>query len=506
MDSNAVELEKVTKNFRIYHEKRNTFFEHMSNIFNRNRHFEILEVLKDISFSVQKGEMFGIVGRNGAGKSTILKLISGILKPDTGIIWTKGSIIPLLELGAGFQPDLTARDNIILYGIILGFSRREITEKVDDILKFGELERFADTRVKTFSSGMYARLAFSTAIQVDPDILLVDEILAVGDLSFRQKSFEAFTSFRERGKTIIYVSQNMESVKKLCDRALLLDEGVIKVIGTPDIVVDSYEKTLSSPPTADQKLFDIPIKLEQKIEKTKDASNSFKLNGLVAHLTFDDDASDSCKNLSDGSINGARFVDGKFGQALSFDGVDDYVSIPNSHSINLGLHDKISISLWFKVNDKRLASKQVIWSQGGLSRGLNIYVFDSSLYIGGWNTPPTESGWKGTFLSTPSIQSGKWHHVVLVLEGTEMVQLDALRAYLDGQPFGGGDGSQLWEHSVGIGIGGVNHHIKFHDGISKGGGHFFGGLIDDICIYAKALTTSEVTHLFNGKPYTKIHY
>lgn len=248
MNANAIEFENVTKHFRIHHEKRNTVFEHMTNIFNRSDHFEQLTVLNGVSFSVKRGEMFGIIGRNGAGKTTLLRLIAGIFKPDSGIIRTNGNVIPLLELGTGFQPDLTARDNIILYGIVLGFSRKAITEKVEEILKFAELEKFADTKIKSFSSGMYSRLAFSTAVQVDPDILLVDEVLAVGDLPFQQKSFEAFMSFRKREKTILYVSQNLESVKQLCDRALLLHEGRIESIGPPDTVVDAYMKILASHP------------------------------------------------------------------------------------------------------------------------------------------------------------------------------------------------------------------------------------------------------------------
>ncbi|MFQ5941339.1 MAG: ABC transporter ATP-binding protein [Nitrososphaerales archaeon] len=248
MDESAIKFENVTKNFRIHHERRNTVFEHMANIFNRSNHFEELTVLNDVSFGVKQGEMFGIIGRNGAGKSTLLRLIAGIFKPDSGIIRTNGDVIPLLELGTGFQPDLTARDNIILYGIILGFSRKQITGKVEEILKFAELEKFGDTKVKHFSSGMYSRLAFSTAVQVDPDILLVDEVLAVGDVLFQQKSFEAFMSFRKSGKTILYVSQDLESVKQLCDRALLLHNGKIQSIGSPDIVVDAYMKILSSQP------------------------------------------------------------------------------------------------------------------------------------------------------------------------------------------------------------------------------------------------------------------
>ncbi len=246
MNANAIEFEHLTKQFRIYHEKRNSLFEHITNIFDRNKHFEELTILNDLSFSVNKGEMFGIIGRNGAGKTTLLKLIAGILKPDRGIVRINGMVIPLLELGTGFHPDLTARDNIIQYGIILGFSRKEITEKVEDILKFAELQKFEDTKVKNFSSGMYSRLAFSTAIQIDPDILLVDEILAVGDEHFNQKSFEAFMSFRKRRKTILYVSHDLESVRTLCDRALLLHEGRIQSIGQPDTAISAYLNILSA--------------------------------------------------------------------------------------------------------------------------------------------------------------------------------------------------------------------------------------------------------------------
>ncbi|MGH7909676.1 MAG: ABC transporter ATP-binding protein [Thermodesulfobacteriota bacterium] len=246
MSGYAMEFENVTKSFRIYHEKKDKFLHSIGSVFDRNSHFEKLTVLKDVSFSVKQGEMFGIIGRNGAGKTTLLRLIAGILKPDEGVIRTCGSVTPLLRLGTGFQQDLTARDNIILYGTILGFSRKKITEKVHDILKFAELEKFEDTKIRNFSSGMHARLAFSTAAQVDPDILLLDEVLSVGDAFFKQKSFDMLMSFKKRGKTIVHVSHSLESVKRFCDRALLLHEGRIRSIGSPDAVVDEYMK-LASP-------------------------------------------------------------------------------------------------------------------------------------------------------------------------------------------------------------------------------------------------------------------
>ena len=240
-DLTSVEFQNVVKKFRIYHEKRNALFDHLANITNKKHsHYEEFLVLDKVSFSIKKGEMFGIIGRNGSGKTTLLRLIANIFRPDSGIIRINGNVVPILELGTGFQGDLTARDNIIQYGIILGFTRKEIINRVEKILEFAELERFADTKIRNFSSGMIARLAFSTAIQVEPDILLVDEVLAVGDLSFREKSYKAFLSFKEKKKTIVYVSHDIETVKKLCNRILLLEKGKIVSVGEPQTVVNDY--------------------------------------------------------------------------------------------------------------------------------------------------------------------------------------------------------------------------------------------------------------------------
>lgn len=240
-DLTSIEFQNVVKKFRIYHEKRNALFDHLVSITNKKySHYEDFLVLDNISFSIKKGEMFGIIGRNGSGKTTLLRLIANIFRPDSGIISINGNVVPILELGTGFQVDLTARDNIIQYGIILGFTRKEIINRVEKILEFAELERFADTKIRNFSSGMLARLAFSTAIQVEPDILLVDEVLAVGDLPFREKSYKAFLSFKEKKKTIVYVSHDIETVKKLCNRIILLEKGKIVSAGEPQTVVNDY--------------------------------------------------------------------------------------------------------------------------------------------------------------------------------------------------------------------------------------------------------------------------
>lgn len=238
-----IKVDHVSKSFKIFHEKRNSIFELVTSFWKRNSHYENLKVLDDVSFTVKKGEVFGIMGSNGSGKTTILKLISNIYKPDKGSIKTVGKIIPLLQLGIGFHPELTPVDNIVTYGILLGYTKKWIKSKIPSILEYAELENFADTKIKNFSSGMFARLAFATAIQVDPDILLVDEVLAVGDVSFQRKGMESFSSFKKRGKTIIFVSHNPDLILSVCDKVMFLKDNKINTIGDPKEVVAEYMKS-----------------------------------------------------------------------------------------------------------------------------------------------------------------------------------------------------------------------------------------------------------------------
>ena len=236
----AIDVQNVYKNFRIYHEKRNSIYDQVSSTFNRKKHFEDFPILQDISFQVKKGEMFGIVGLNGSGKTTLLRLLAGIMRPNSGKIETRGKIVPLIALGTGFSPELTARDNIILNGMILGFTKKDIIGKIDAIIEFAELEKFVDTKLKNFSTGMHARLAFSIAMQVDPDILIVDEVLSVGDVPFQEKSFESFLSFKKRGKTIIFVTHNLIQIQRLCDNAIFLHKGKIQKSGSPTEVLNEF--------------------------------------------------------------------------------------------------------------------------------------------------------------------------------------------------------------------------------------------------------------------------
>jgi lipopolysaccharide transport system ATP-binding protein len=235
----TVEVEHIWKTFQIPHEKRTTFFENLMGMMRPNN-YETFSVLKDISFQVEAGECVGIIGDNGSGKSTLLKIIANILRASKGTVRVKGKMTPFLELGVGFHPDMTARENIGVYGTIMGLTRREIDERIDDVIDFAGLSRFEDTKLKNLSSGMQVRLAFSTAIQTNPDVLLVDEVLAVGDMEFQQKCFDVFNRYRKEGVTILFVSHDLGAVRRFCDRTLLLGGGEQRAFGETGEILDRY--------------------------------------------------------------------------------------------------------------------------------------------------------------------------------------------------------------------------------------------------------------------------
>ncbi len=200
-----------------------------------------IKAIDNISMDVEKGQMIGLIGRNGSGKTTLLRLIASILYPNSGKIVTNGTVGPLLQIGAGSNDELTVMENIIMQGVLLGFEKKWITQKVPEIIKFAELDDYKNEKMKLLSSGMKVRIMFSTAMQMDPDILLVDEIIAVGDLKFREKSFDSFLSFKNRNKTIVFVSHNLQVVQKLCDVVYFLDKGKIIDYGEPEKVIKSYQ-------------------------------------------------------------------------------------------------------------------------------------------------------------------------------------------------------------------------------------------------------------------------
>jgi len=206
---------------------------------------ELVTALKEVSFRVEAGTAFGVIGENGSGKSTLLKIISGIVKPTSGNVKVNGKVSALIELGAGFHPEITGRENVYINGIMLGLSKKEIHERFDEIVQFAELEEFIEAPVKTYSSGMYMRLGFSIAINVNPDVLLVDEVLAVGDASFVPKCLDRIDDFRRRKKTILFVSHDLSTIRKVCDRVIWLKDGIIQTIGEPNRVVDAYLQDVS---------------------------------------------------------------------------------------------------------------------------------------------------------------------------------------------------------------------------------------------------------------------
>jgi ABC-type polysaccharide/polyol phosphate transport system ATPase subunit len=222
----VIEVSGLSKAFRLPHERRTTLKEHVLHPFDRTS-YEVQRALDDVSFAVQEGEFFGIIGPNGSGKSTLLKILAGIYRQDSGTVRVDGRLSPFIELGVGFNPELSARDNVRINGTLLGLGKRELHERFDGILEFAGLERFVDQKLKNFSSGMQVRLAYSIAIQVDFDILLLDEVLAVGDAEFQEKCFATFDRFREEGKTIVFVSHDLGSVAKFCERAVWVQDGRI---------------------------------------------------------------------------------------------------------------------------------------------------------------------------------------------------------------------------------------------------------------------------------------
>lgn len=242
----VIRVDNVTQRFRRIEERPDTVRDLFVNFFRHRSECRRFDAIKNVSLDVYRGEMLGIVGHNGSGKSTLLKMIAGIYTPSAGGIEVIGKLAPLIELGAGFHPELTGRENAILNGLLLGFSRREMLAREQSIHDFAELGEFIDSPVKQYSSGMYMRLAFAVAAQVNPDIILIDEILAVGDTEFQQKCFAWLNRFRSADKTIVLVTHNLQQITEFCDRAVLLEHGQLVVEGTPDEVIEAYSGSSAS--------------------------------------------------------------------------------------------------------------------------------------------------------------------------------------------------------------------------------------------------------------------
>ena len=240
MDS-IITVDNVSMHFRMDKNRTTSLKEWVVSFLKGKQQYEEFHALENVTFDVKRGEIFGVIGRNGAGKSTLLKVVSGIYKPTSGKAVSAGRIAPMLELGSGFDPELSGRDNIFLNGAILGFSEEFLKSKYDEIVAFSEMGDFIHQPIKTYSSGMMMRLAFSVATIVEPEILIVDEILAVGDASFQQKSRARMLELMQGGTTVLFVSHSMDQIREMCDRVLWLDHGTVKMIGPTQQVCDAYE-------------------------------------------------------------------------------------------------------------------------------------------------------------------------------------------------------------------------------------------------------------------------
>jgi ABC-2 type transport system ATP-binding protein len=236
----AIDIHGLTKIFKLPHEKQNSLKSVFVNFYKRDKSYEEQKALNKVTFDIKKGEFFGVIGRNGSGKSTLLKLIAGIYEPTEGEITVSGQLTPFIELGVGFSPELTGRENVFLNGALLGFSRSEMEKMYESIVSFAELERFMDQKLKNYSSGMMVRLAFSIAIRSKTDILLIDEVLAVGDLAFQEKCYKVFDDIKESGRTVVFISHDGSAIERFCDRVVIIESGKLVAIGKPREMVLEY--------------------------------------------------------------------------------------------------------------------------------------------------------------------------------------------------------------------------------------------------------------------------
>ena len=271
---NAIEVHNIRKAFKVYLDKGGTMKERI--LFKKRRRYENRQVLNGISFDVKKGEAVGLIGHNGCGKSTTLKLLTRIMYPDSGTIEMKGRVSSLIELGAGFHPDMSGRENIYINASIFGLTKKEIDERVEDIIRFSELEEFIENPVRTYSSGMYMRLAFAVAINVDADILLIDEILAVGDANFQTKCFNRMREIKSQGTTIVLVSHSLGQIEQLCDRSIWINDGKIVDSGEPKEVDLEYLDYMNGEKRKRQKMYSVQ---ERNAEKSNEKKDNKKQSG-----------------------------------------------------------------------------------------------------------------------------------------------------------------------------------------------------------------------------------
>ena len=350
----AISVNNVSKTFKLPHEQHSGLKQVILNKLKRNKKhgYETQHVLNGISFNVKKGEFFGIVGRNGSGKSTLLKLISEIYTPDSGSIQVNGTLTPFIELGVGFNPELTGRENVYMNGALLGFSNKQMDDMYDKIVEFAELERFMDQKLKNYSSGMQVRLAFSIAIRADTDILVLDEVLAVGDEAFQRKCNDYFMNIKEDStKTVILVTHGMASVEKYCDRAMMIRDGEVVAIGDPSDVASEYSiENLEVPKTTvEEERNEIVEDFRVELLSPKQVSQAESVRIKVSYRLLKDQAANTLVYLNDDKRNcyliGGRSTTNKH---KAGDLVEEVVSFDLSQLNNATI--KVGVEIWGNNN------------------------------------------------------------------------------------------------------------------------------------------------------------
>ncbi|UHA71654.1 ABC transporter ATP-binding protein [Paenibacillus sp. 481] len=408
-EQTVINIKNVSKAFKIYHDKPLTLKEKILRL-RSNEHSEFLAV-NNLSLEIKKGETVGLIGHNGCGKSTLLKLITKILYPDSGEIIVDGRISSLIELGAGFHPDFTGRENIYTNASIFGLSRKEINEKIDEIIEFSELGGFIENPVRTYSSGMYMRLAFSVAINVNPEILLIDEILSVGDENFQKKCFEKIKSFKLSGATIVIVTHDLGTVEKICDRVVWINKGIIVEQGASDRVVNLYQQHMNEK-FVEQK--QIEFKKQEKQEKQEkeieiEESQSSNVIGTSdeSTLTFSDDVRWGSREVE---ITEARMIN-KHGESTNV--------------ITAG--ESVTVEIDYKINSPQ---KEYIFGMGFYTEE-NVLLYGNNTQIDKMKITNMRS--KGTVkfvVQSCNLLSGKYKLNVAVVEGNHRA-LDFIKYYME---------------------------------------------------------------------------
>lgn len=369
-DDIVIQVKDVKKHFKVYPDKGKTLKDKV--LFHKRNRFELREVLKGISFEVKRGEAIGLIGKNGCGKSTTLKLLTKILRPNSGEIIMKGRVSSLIELGAGFHPDLTGRENIYINASIFGIKAEEVDRRLDDIIRFSELEEFIDNPVRTYSSGMYMRLAFSVAINVDADILLIDEILAVGDMNFQEKCFNKLQEIKRNGTTIVIVSHAQGQIEKICDRVVWIDEGEIRDVGDAKIICKEYKLVMEGK-RIERARFEAEEELAKLAREEEEAEKRLEREKEAEAIRQKEERERKRKNLTCREIckqcgpNAHREGDGRV--------VLTHVSMNDGKSdLVFGLNDEIKLKMVCESTSKDEKIKISV----GIFRNDYVYCFGTS--------------------------------------------------------------------------------------------------------------------------------